>query len=52
MAISEVREQIYREKDEDIYCYECSELLEPEEAFTCEECQQDFCEKCINSHEC
>lgn len=52
MAISEVREQIYIDENEDIYCYSCSDLLDPETAFTCEECQQDFCEECINNHEC
>ncbi len=52
MALSEIREQIYQGNNEDIYCYECNELLEPEESFTCEECQQDFCKNCLNTHKC
>lgn len=52
MAISEVRAQIYEDEGEDIYCFECNELLEPEEAFTCEECQQEFCGEHINNHIC
>ena len=52
MAISAEREQIYAEDEEDIQCPECMEILEPKEAFTCEECSQDFCAEHIKNHKC
>jgi hypothetical protein len=52
MAISKIREEVYERKGEEIRCYECSEILEPEEAFTCDKCSTDFCAEHIHNHEC
>jgi hypothetical protein len=52
MAISKIREEIYETKREEIRCPECMEILEPKEAFTCDDCYQDFCAKHIKNHTC
>lgn len=52
MAISKVRARIYEEDNEDIYCWECSDILEPEEAYTCPDCNNEFCKLHIKKHSC
>ena len=33
-------------------CYECNKLVLDEKLKQCDECNQEFCSKCINNHKC
>ncbi len=52
MAITKLREELYEREGEDLVCEECNEMLEPQEAFTCDECSKELCTEHINDHGC